>query len=146
VVFRVPNGADQEIAAAAARESVDGAVEIVLRRCVESVTSEGGEPVQDMLPALVRDLPETMAALDPQAEILLDLACPECQAKFTVPFDAADYICRELAAGEHEFYREVHALCFHYHWQEDAVLGLSRRKRGIYLELLAEELAGRGPS
>ena len=146
VVFRVPNGEDQEIAAIAARDSVDVAAEIVLRRCVESVTSEDGELVTDLLPVLIRDLPEKMAALDPQAEILFDLTCPECGAKFTVPFDAADYICRELAAGEHEFYREVHSLCFHYHWQEDAVLGLSRRKRRIYLELLADELAGRGPS
>lgn len=140
VVFRLPNGEDQEAAAARAAESVDSAAELVLRRCVEQVTSAGDEKLSDLPSVILRELPERMAELDPQAEVLLDLTCPECAAGFVVPFDTADYLCRELAAQEQELYRGVHALSLHYHWSEDAILRLSRRKRHIYLDLLADEL------
>jgi hypothetical protein len=144
VVFRLPNGEDQEEAAACARESVDSATELVLRRCVASVTSGHGAKMDDVPPAVLRGLPEKMAALDPQAEVMLDLACPECGNGFVTPFDISSCMCQELSADEREFYREIHALSFHYHWNEQAVLGLSRRKRRIYLELLADELASGG--
>jgi len=143
VIFRLPNGEDQEAAAVKATESLDSAAEFVLRRCVERVTTAGDKSISDLPPALVHALPEKMAELDPQADVLLDLTCPECSAKFVVPFDAADFVCREFAAQEHELYRGVHALSLHYHWSEDAILRLSRRKRTIYLELLADELAAR---
>jgi hypothetical protein len=144
VRFRVPNGEDQEAVASSAEHSVDAASELVLKRCVEQVDSLNEEKLSDLPPIVLRELPTKMAALDPQAELLLDLTCPECAAGFVVPFDAGDYICRELVMQEREFYREVHALSLHYHWSEDAVLGLSRRKRHIYLELLTDELTQGG--
>jgi hypothetical protein len=140
VVFRLPNGEDQETAVAQAAESVASAAELVLQRCVEQVTSAEDERLSDLPPVVLRELPEKMAELDPQAEVLLDLICPECETGFVVPFDTADYVCREFAAQEREFYRGVHALSFHYHWNEDSILNLSRRKRQIYLDLLADEL------
>jgi len=146
VVFRPPSGEDQEAAVGLAAQSVDSAAELLLRRCIEQVTAADGETVSDLPEAILQELPKKMAELDPQAEMLLDLTCPECNAGFIVPFDAGDYVCRELAVQEREFYREVHALSFHYHWNEDAILGLSRRKRQIYLDLLADELARGGRS
>ena len=49
--------------------------------------------------------------------------------------------CRELQASE--FYRGVHVLSYHYHWSEEAILNLSRRKRLIYLDLVANEMEAR---
>jgi hypothetical protein len=144
VMFRVPNGEDQEAVAGAAIQSVNAAAELMLRRCVEQVDSMDEENLSDVPSIVLSELPTKMAALDPQAELVLDLICPECAAGFVVPFDAGDYVYRELAMQEPEFYREVHALSFHYHWSEDAVLGLSRRKRRIYLELLADDLTRGG--
>src|SRR5579859_1460183 len=146
VIFRLPSGEDQEAAAGLAAQSVDSAAELLLRRCIEQITTTNGERISDLPPVILQELPKKMADLDPQAEMLLDLTCPECNAGFVVPFDAGDYVCREFAVQEREFYREVHALSFHYHWNEDAILGLSRRKRQIYLDLLADELARGGRS
>lgn len=144
VVFRVPNGEDQEAAVLSAAESVDAAADLMLRRCIESVATQDGT-TPDEIPALVmQQLPEKMATLDPQADVLLELTCPECQAGFVAPFDASDYLYRELLSGEREFYREVHALSFYYHWDEETILRLPRRKRQIYLELLMDELARGG--
>src|SRR5262249_5605348 len=147
VVFRLPNGEDQETVvarAAESAESVDLASEWVVRRCVEQVTSADGKKLAHVPPVILHELTEKMGELDPQAEILLDLACPECEAGFVMPFDVANYVCRELATSQREFYREVHALSFHYHWDEKTILELTRHKRHIYLDLLASELAGGG--
>jgi hypothetical protein len=146
VRFRVPNGEDQEAVASAAERSVNAAAELVLGRCIERVESADKEKLSDLPDVVLRELPAKMAVLDPQAEILLDLTCPECAAAFVVPFDAGDYFIRELALHERELYREVHALSLHYHWSEDAALGLSRRKRQTYFELLADDLMRGGRS
>ena len=143
VRFRLPNGADQEAAAPVASTSVTHAAELVLRRCVEEVIEQpSGAKLSELPQAVLHELPGILAELDPQADILLDLTCPECGVRFVLPFDIADYFFRELAAPGREFYREVHALSFHYHWSQMEILSLSRRKRHLYLELLAEELRG----
>jgi hypothetical protein len=144
VTFRLPNGEDQEAVAALAADSVDSAAEVLLRRCIQEVITPSGEQVVGIPSVVLRELPERMAELDPQAEVLLNLRCPECEAQFVVPFDATDYFCREINDGEYNFYRQVHSLSFHYHWSEDAILGMSRRKRHMYLALLADEISGGG--
>ena len=143
VSFRLPNGEDQEAAVAEAADSVNAAAERLLKRCIHGVTRRDGDEVKEVPAAVMRELPAKMAELDPQGEVLLDLTCPECATGFIVPFDAADYVCRELASQESEFYRGVHFLSYHYHWSEEAILNLSRRKRLIYLDLLANELEAR---
>jgi len=142
VLFRLPNGEDQEVVAVQAAGSVESASEALLRRCIERVASADGEPICNIPSAVLHALPRKMAELDPQAEVLLNLRCPECHIQFVVPFDSADYICREISASEREFYREVHTLSFHYHWDEDDILSMNVRKRRIYLDLLTDELSG----
>lgn len=146
VVFRTPNGEDQEAVAAMVGESVASAADLVLRRCVSQIATAGGETIEGVPDAVRRALPARMAELDPQADVLLDLTCPECATQFIVPFDIADYLFKEMATQERDFYRGVHWLSFHYHWDEDTILKLGRRKRQIYLELLADEMSWSGRS
>jgi hypothetical protein len=138
VRFRLPNGADQEHAAALVAGSPESATELLLRRCVQEIVDEQtGEAVQPT-PAPVADaLADEMAKLDPQAEIILDLVCPACRAPFRAPFDIADYFHREICGEESDLLRQVHLLAFHYHWSERDILRLSRRKRLRYVELLS---------
>jgi hypothetical protein len=143
VSFRVPNGEDQEAAAALAQDSIESAVASILTRCVEELTT-ANQRVQNFPSIVVKKLQQRMVELDPQAEIILDLTCPECAARFAVPFDAADHVCRELTSTGQDLYREIHALALHYHWSEDAVLALPRRRRQIYIDLLVDEASRRG--
>jgi hypothetical protein len=146
--FRIPNGEDQEFIAGAQEESVDSTAEALLARCIEQVLSPdgagAGSSSATLSAAVLDQLSVKIAALDPQAEILLDLACPECGAQFMVPFDTGDFFFRELAGQERQFYRELHVISLHYHWSEEAALSLSRRKRQTYFELLADERARGG--
>jgi hypothetical protein len=145
VRFRLPTGADQEAAVHVVLENPEAAAELILQRCVEQIVpeSEEAESVQDDMPACVKQrLPQVMADLDPQAEILLSLTCPACQLAFTVLFDIADYFYRECLQRRGNLYREVHLLAFHYHWSEAEIMAMTGRKRQLYLNLLSETLGG----
>src|SRR6266542_1467572 len=115
--FHLPTGADQEAAARLA-DDLEAAVALLLERCVEA-----GAPARDLSPV--------MAELDPQAELVLTLACPACGDEFEVPFDAGDFLARELA-GARDLERDVHRLALHYHWSEPEILALTVERRRRY--------------
>src|SRR5712691_11694415 len=71
VRFRLPNGADQEAVAALAQTDDSQAVQALLRRCVLEVARDGESP-DAIPPAIVDRISDAMAALDPQAEIVLE--------------------------------------------------------------------------
>jgi hypothetical protein len=146
VRFRLPTGADQEVAAELARNDPQAAADLLLRRCVEAVTAEddSGEPVEDLPPAAAHRLPAIMAELDPQAELMLNLTCPVCGHAFSALFDTATYFFKELAGRIRQLYREVHLLAFYYHWSEAEIMRMTARKRHLYLDLLSEALAKEG--
>jgi hypothetical protein len=141
VRFRLPNGWDQEAAAVLALSSdVGAAVDRLLERCVESVVSGDGSPVEEFPPSLVEPLSARMAELDAQAELILDVTCTECGHAFPAAFDAAGFLFQELQGGLRRLYHEVHLLAFHYHWSPSDILALSAGKRRRYIELLEQEL------
>ena len=146
VRFRLPTGADQEAAVPLAADDPAAAADFVLRRCVVGLEGPDGNerPADELPPAVAAALQRLMAELDPQAEIVLELTCPACETSFVAPFDAADYLARELARRRGDLYREVHLLAFYYHWRETDILAMTGRKRRLYLELLSEALRAGG--
>ena len=143
VRFRLPAGGDQEAAADRLdRDGAGAATALLLRHCVESVEDEAGRAVEDWPAAVARELPARMAELDPQAEISLDLTCPACDRRFSALFDTASYFLGELAGDPARLFRQVHSLALHYHWSEPEILALTPQRRRMYLNLLAESLAG----
>jgi hypothetical protein len=142
VRFRLPTGADQEAVATLAQADPEAAVKVVLQRCVEQVLGDDGRevPVDAMSATVVAGLSAAMAERDPQAETILELTCPACETGFTAPFDAADYLHRELRDHGRTVYREVHQLALAYHWSETDILAMARQRRRLYLDLLAESV------
>jgi hypothetical protein len=137
VRFRLPTGADQELASPLASSGEEAAGALILRRCVLAVLDCTSGAEIPNLPAIVAaELPGRMAALDPQAEILVDLVCPECGRTFRRPFDAASCLFEELSAYGRDLHRQVHLLAFNYHWSEDAILAMGLRRRHRYLEAM----------
>jgi hypothetical protein len=76
-------------------------------------------------------------------ELVFLARCPDCAAVVELVIDPFALLARELRAGGDRLLAEVHALAFHYHWPEGAILALPRPRRWRYLELLARELEGR---
>ena len=139
VRFRLPEGIDQEAVATLALTDVEAAAELLLRRCVLAVTSNG--EVTDQLPASLHEsLTARMAELDSQAEINVLANCEACGGSFNLIFDAATFLFQEMKAEFQRLYREIHLLAFHYHWSPADILNLSPRERRRFLELLDREL------
>jgi hypothetical protein len=144
VRFRLPTGAYQEEAATLALSDPQAAAYLLLRRCVERITTEDGQPVEDIPPVVIDRLPTLIDELDPQAELRLDLTCPSCGHAFTTLLDASIYFFQELADRIKHLYREVHLLAFYYHWSEAEIMGMTAGKRRRYLDLLTEALTEEG--
>ena len=106
-------------------------------RCILEATWGGVEATADDLPDdLLAALAAEMSARDPQAEVLLDLTCPACGARWQTVFDIAAYFWAELTAEAKRLLREVDALARAYGWCEADILALSPRRRQAYLELV----------
>ncbi len=81
-------------------------------------------------------LAEEMAEADPQADVRLALACPDCGQKWSTSFDILSYFWSEISAWASGVLREVHVLASAYGWSEREILGLGPRRRCLYLEIL----------
>ncbi len=145
--FRLPTGEDQEAAVEAARQDIAAGVRTLVERCLQRCVEDGAHPraqdtpVQEMPPWVIEQLSETMARLDPQAEIELAVRCPSCRTDFRAQLDAAAYLFGEAGQRLGCLYREVHTLAFHYHWSEAEILRMTARKRQRYLQILRESLS-----
>ncbi len=139
VRFRLPTGADQEVAAVVAHTDVDAAADLLLRQCVRSATPSDGSTIEKFSEGLGEYVSERMAELDPQAEIVLHLSCLVCGATFSTIFDAARYVMQEMEEEAQHLYREVHLLAYHYHWSVTEILQMSTARRRKFLRLLEAE-------
>lgn len=149
VLLRVPTRADQVAAA-----SVADSVAELLRRCVGVRATAGvASPVPDGDVGDVGDVgdgavPEAVAALvpgimqelDPQAELQLNLTCPECETGFSSVLDVAGYLFEEAASRADALFGQVNALALGYHWSEAEILALPHPRRQLYLGLLAQSM------
>lgn len=142
VRFRLVTGEDQETVAATARHDVPAAAATLLRRCVLGVSRNGDPelPVADWPPDLETQLSERINELDAQAEMRLDLRCPECEQAFQAGLDAAACFRRELSGRARDWYQEVHLLAYHYQWSEASILALPPTRRRRYVETLTDAL------
>jgi hypothetical protein len=134
--FRLPTGADQEAVARRAERDLAGAALQLVERCIESID---GESPSSIPAAVLAELPDVMAALDPQAELMLSAKCLSCGQVFETLFDTISVVTGELEQMRRQLYREVHLLASHYHWSEADILALGDRKRQLYLQLIHAE-------
>jgi hypothetical protein len=134
-VFRLPTGADLEAAAEAGGRGAD----VLLARCLLEAQDGDGRPLAAPLPpALAAAVDGAMRALDPQADLVLDLDCPACGAHAPAELDAGAFLARRMTPPP-RLRREVHALALRYHWGEGELLALAPRERAAYLRLLDED-------
>ena len=141
VAFRLPTVGDVDAVTEVAGTDPERAAADLLRRCLRQVTRRGRTVHPDRLGDAEREAITTaMAERDPQAEIELDLVCPNCSTTFSVILDAGAFFVQELSGRATHLLEDVHALALHYHWSERDILALPRERRDRYLDLLAASL------
>jgi hypothetical protein len=136
VRFRLPTGRDQEEVGGLADDAPEMGADEILRRCILAVTGDGVSPAAGLPEGIAARLPGSMAELDPQALLDLDMRCPSCGTAFVVPFSPSAFLVRELVDRSRRLIAEVHTLALSYHWSESAILALPARRRHAYLELI----------
>ncbi|MFG2787620.1 hypothetical protein [Streptomyces sp. NPDC048419] len=134
VEFRLPGIADLRAAARAADPRT-----ALLARCLVSAARGTTAVRGPELPAAVqRRIAEAVEAADPGADLVLDIACPECGAATRAELDIASYLWTELDAWARDVLLDVHLLATAYGWSEPEILALSPTRRRYYLELCAD--------
>jgi hypothetical protein len=116
--------------------------EKLVKSCiVSSEPSLNGHIIGDNL---ISTIASKLAELDPYADLIFDLKCPLCNYFFEIPFNAEDFILREIDIRSQYLENEVHLLAFYYHWTEDAILSLPIKRRKAYADLIKRTLSGEG--
>ena len=104
MLFRLPNSLDM-----GALNSMNGrqTQSQLLMNCVERVEKSGDAIGLDELPeTAVNHLLQKMSEVDPQAEVLLNVACPDCEHEWTALFDIFSFfMARDSKLGDWHFAR-----------------------------------------
>jgi hypothetical protein len=121
ITCRIPN--TEDLIAASAVGDVDAARQLLIARCVDA-----GE----------RSVRERAAALLPfePTDVHLNLTCPSCRHTWQTPFDIARFVWAEIDGWAQRTLHEIHVIAGAYGWTEEAILGLSPRRRAGYVEMI----------
>jgi hypothetical protein len=119
--------------------AIEAARATLLARCVLEASGPDGAAVgAGELPADVAEaVGEAMAELDPQAEVLLDMQCPQCGHAWQSALDITSVLWSEVSVYARRLLLEVDQLARAYGWREPDILALSPARRAAYLELVS---------
>jgi hypothetical protein len=143
VVFRLPNGGDQEVLSPLLADNEPRALTELLGRCLLRIgrdTRPDAEAVARLSPRARLEIEAHMDRVAPHVDLLMDATCVECGREFSLPFDLQRFFFGELRTSGDLLYREVHYLAFHYHWGEREIMEMTRERRRRYIDVLADEI------
>jgi hypothetical protein len=143
VVFRLPNGGDQETVSPLLRDNEARALSLLLERCIcriGSLENPNAESLRQLSPLARMEIEKAMADRAPHIELDMETDCPECSRAFNMPFDLHNFFFGQMRTSLDLLYREVHYLAYHYHWSETEIMDMPREKRHLYIEVLADEI------
>ena len=131
--FRLPNSED--FLNLSPMESNEDNVVAMIKRCVlhEAPTHPGTE---DLSSDMIEVISNKFAELDPQADIMIKLSCPQCRHEWSSIFDIMLYIWTEIQERVHTIYREIITIARHFSWSENEILSLSPFRRQLYLRMI----------
>jgi hypothetical protein len=137
IQMRLPTLAD--MLAISERQDAVSARLLLLQRCIVQAMRKGDAmPVEALPDEVTVILGESVLERDPQAEIQIDMTCPQCLYHRPALFDVSRFLWTEIQAQAKRLLREVHILARAYGWRETEILALSNVRRQFYLEMMAE--------
>lgn len=111
---------------------------LIAERCVQNVEGKGRKISNKLLSdEAISAVSQAMSREDPQADIVLNLQCPECNHTWQNTFDIADFIWREISSKARRLLYQIHHLAQAYGWTESEILSLSEARRQTYLDLVS---------
>jgi hypothetical protein len=127
-----------DLAAAAGAADVAEARHVLLQRCVvEARVNDTLVNVTELPEGISAAVAQAALAIDPQAELLFELACPACDHRWQATLDIAHILWKEVNARAQRLLMEVHLLARAYGWREADILGMNPARRNAYLQWVA---------
>jgi hypothetical protein len=124
-----------DLAALSPGEDLETNARTLVRRSIVDARHAGKETDADALPPpVVAGVADCLSAADPQSNVRLSIACPDCSHAWQAGFDIASYLWTEIHAWACRILREVHEIAGAYGWREREILALSPTRRQIYLD------------
>ncbi len=134
LTFRLPTSMD--IAALATDMNIGTARAMLVERCVIEACIEGKiVEARDLPNDMIKRIAERMAECEQAADILLNIDCPSCDARWLQLFDIVSFFWAEVAARAKRLLSEVHTLARVYGWREADILSMTAARRQSYLEM-----------
>lgn len=143
VLYRLPNGTDQEFIANSVKTNEANVTSLLLQRCILQIDNTLSPTLEDIqcLHADIRlEVEKSLEARAPNLDLTMELDCPECSRTFIAPFELQDFFFSEVKTNIDLLYREIHYLAFHYHWSESEIMQMPRERRRRYIQVLADEI------
>ncbi|WP_444997845.1 T4 family baseplate hub assembly chaperone [Aliikangiella sp. IMCC44359] len=135
VFFRLPNSID--ISSVLLINDLNLSEQYLLQKCIKKSEYQGSEcKLEDLPEKIYQELSQAIERLDSQAEILINLKCPECSHQWDVVFDIANYIWSDLNDWSVQMLQSIYRLAAAYGWSEKEILSLSPLRRQLYLGML----------
>jgi hypothetical protein len=132
LTFRLLNSKD--LAAISQSSNLEEARQQLIRRSLIKATQDGQEIKNEQLTTTtIQILGEAIVDCDPQAELLLNLDCPNCRNAWSDQFDIVAFLWSEISTQAKSLLEEVHLLAQAYGWPEETILGMTTKRRKYYL-------------
>jgi hypothetical protein len=133
--FRLPNSTDL----LAIEEETDPAraERRLLDRCLHGEEADDSARAQ----AEAERISKALADADPQAELLLRIACPDCGAVADSRFDIVLHLWSEIEDWVSGLLEDVGRLAARYGWSERDILAMTHARRQVYLDLIEADPA-----
>jgi hypothetical protein len=133
--YRLP--ASTDLFALAQCETVADSRQLLLQRCVQTITrADQSQPIETVPAAVLEVIEAHMAQADPQADLQLDLDCPTCHQHWLAAFDIAAFLWKEIDSWARRIVGDIHIIAMAYGWSETDILALSASRRQMYLDLI----------
>lgn len=135
LTYRLPNSEDIVVILSAGE--AEEARQALLRRCVIEVLEDGSpfDPA-NLSPKAMAWLGERIVDADPQADVVLELVCPNCNHVWQAIFDIAAFFWKEIESLSKRLLHDVHTLARAYGWREADILSMSATRRQAYLDMV----------
>lgn len=110
----------------------------LLERCIRS---PGHSDAAQLPTSVARRVDRALEALAPRLDGELSGVCPACGQTVALHFEPVGYVLAELRDASTGLFSQVHELALAYHWSEQTILALDRRRRHGYVTMIRGELA-----
>lgn len=125
----------RDLAAVSNRPDPGSAARALLERCLIAPEGDAAALVGTLSLELIEALEAGLEAIDPAADISLQLTCGACGHSWLACLDIGGVLWEELTAQARNLLADVAALARAYGWSEQQILALPPRRRAAYLEL-----------